>query len=263
MTQGATTSAPVKIETAGRVAIIRMTAPSNHNALNVAMREALMDAIRTVNESAGLDGMVLTGNERTFCAGGDLRTMGQMTHAEGVSRIIGAQALPRSIHASPKPVVAAVEGICAGAGMALAAVCDLIVVGRGARFITSFEKVGLMPDLGASCSVTARMGCQAARRLFLLGGSLGAEEAQDSGLSDFLVEKGHAEVAATELVGRLSRLAPGARHAVREVFRDPPATLEDAFRFEIAHQPGLYVSSDLQEGVAAFLEKREPNWRDV
>ena len=260
MTSAEPASNPVKIEAVGHVAIVRMTATANRNALNVMMREGLQDAIRTINEAADFEGMVITGNDQAFCAGGDLRTMGKMTYSEGVNRIKAAQALPRFIHVSPKPVVAAVEGICAGAGIGLAAICDLVVVGRGARFISSFEKVGLMPDLGASFSVTARIGRQAARRLFLLGGTLRADEAQQIGLSDFLVEKGDAEATAVALVRRLAHLAPGARRAVREVFREPPTTLEEAFSFEVAHQPGLYISSDLQEGVAAFLQKRKPQW---
>jgi len=263
MTEGtASTSRPVRIEAADRVAIIRMCASSDRNALDVALRDALRDAIASVNAAGRFDGMVLAGNDRFFSVGGDLRTMGPMTRAEGKARIVAAHALPRCIHASPKPVVAAVEGVCAGAGLAVAAICDVIVAGSGAQFITSFEKVGLMPDLGASYAIPQRMGQQAARRLFLFGGALDAEEAQASGLSDYLVEKGEAVPLATELVARLSRIAPGTRHAVRRIFRAPPATLEEALCLEVERQPELYASADLQEGIAAFLENRAPVWRD-
>jgi len=253
----------VRIDVVDRIALICMTQPSNRNALSTAMREALQDAIRTVNDSDDFDGMVLTGDALAFCAGGDLSTMGRMTPAQAEARILAAHALPRCIHDSPKPVVAAVEGICAGAGLALAAVCDLVVAGTAAQFMTSYEKVGLMPDLGATWSVTARIGSHAARRLFLLGGTLSAQEAQDAGFSDFLVAAGGAETMATDLATRLARTAPGTRHAVRKVFRAPPATLEDALRFEAVHQPALYLSADLHEGIAAFREKRDPVWRDA
>ena len=263
MTKGiAARSSLVEIETRNRVAIVRMTAHSNRNALSVPVRTALLEAIRSVESSDQFGGLVLAGSDQAFSGGGDLRSMGPMTREEGEARIVAAQALPRAIHGCAKPVVAAVEGICAGAGLSLAAACDLIVAAKGAQFITSFEKVGLMPDLGASYSISARIGSQAARRLFLLGGALSAEQAQEAGLSDFLVERGDAESTGTELVGRLMRLAPGTCRAVRNVFRKPPATLEEAFRFEVAFQPDLYASADLQEGIAAFLEKRPPIWRD-
>ena len=253
----------LRIDAVDRIALIRMTQPSSRNALSAAMREALQEAVLYVNDSPGLDGMVLAGTARAFCAGGDLSSMGRMTPEQAEARIRAAHSLPRCIHTSGKPVVAAVEGACAGAGLALAAVCDLVVAGRAAQFFTAFEKVGLMPDLGASWSVTARIGPQAARRLFLLGGALSAEEAQKAGLSDFLVEAGSAEAEALQLAARLARTAPGTRRAVREIFREPPASLEDALRFEAAHQPALARSADLHEGIAAFREKRDPIWRDA
>ncbi|MEO1974754.1 MAG: enoyl-CoA hydratase/isomerase family protein [Paracoccaceae bacterium] len=251
----------VTVETHDRIALLRMNAPQRRNALCADMRHALREAVRRADGASTVEVIVLAGDARAFCAGGDLDSMSGMEPEQARARIRDAHALPRSIHGSVKPIVAAVEGVCAGAGLALAALCDLVVSGERARFYTAFEKVGLMPDLGASWSVSARIGVQAARRLFLLGGAMDASEALRSGLCDFLVPAGAAEAEAIALAGRLARSAPGTRAAVREIFRAPPASLEDALRFEATHQPALYLSADLHEGIAAFREKRDPVWR--
>ncbi|PZX15101.1 enoyl-CoA hydratase/carnithine racemase [Palleronia aestuarii] len=263
MTHTDTGRAHVRVERFCRIAVLRMTRPETRNSLDAAMREALLQAIGALNDDPAIDAMVLAGSGRAFCAGGDLNTMMRMTPEQAEGRIRAAHALPRCIHNSAKPIVAAVEGACAGAGLGLAAVCDLLVAGTAARFVTAFEKVGLMPDVGAAWSVTARIGPQAARRLFLLGGTLDASKAHEMGLVDTLAPEGRAEAEAVDLAERLARTAPGTRRCVREIFREPPASLEDALRFEAAHQPTLYLSADLHEGIAAFREKRDPVWRDA
>lgn len=250
----------VTLDQVADVALIQMAQPAMRNALTLPMRQALEEALDAANANPGIAAIVLAGGDKVFCAGGDLSTMEGMTPEQAQQRIRLAHSLPRRIHASPKPVVAAVEGICAGAGLSLAAICDLVVSGTEARFVTAFERVGLMPDLGALWSVPARIGQQAARRLFLLGASLNAAEAQELGLSDFLVPRGTALDEAMTLAQRLAQVAPGPLRVVRDTFMDPPATLEAALAQEVRHQPGFYRSQDLSEGITAFRERRDPVW---
>ncbi|MEI4472311.1 enoyl-CoA hydratase/isomerase family protein [Frigidibacter sp. MR17.24] len=250
----------VHAETRGGLRVIRLSDPERRNALSAEMRAAIEAALAAANADPAIAGIVLAAEGRAFCAGGDLGTMEGMTAAEAEARIRDAHRLPRAIHASPKPVVAAVEGICAGAGLALASICDLMVIGAGARFVTAFEKVGLMPDLGACWSVAQRIGPQAARRLFLLGGDLDAHDAAALGLCDLLVAEGAAETEAEALALRLARSAPGTRSAVRALFAALPARLDDVLAAEAATQPRLYLSEDLREGIAAFRARRDPVW---
>lgn len=248
-------------ERAADVALIRMTQPETRNALTVPMRAALERAIAEANADPAVRAIVIAGEAKVFSAGGDISTMVGMTREEAECRIRLAHTLPRAVHQSAKPVVAAVEGICAGAGLSLAAICDLLVCGEKASFFTAFERVGLMPDLGASWSVTARMGVAAARRLFLLGGNLDSAQAEASGLADLRVPAGTAEKEAIDLARRLGNGAPASRCVVRDLFRAPPASLEEALALEAEHQPRLYLGPDLQEGIQAFRERRDPVWR--
>lgn len=252
---------PLRIEQDGSIAILRMVQPARRNLLTPAMRTALQDALAAANADADIAAIVIAADGPAFCGGGDLGTMGDLSESESEARILDAHKLPRAIHESPKPVIAAVEGGCAGAGLALAAICDLLVAGRDARFVTAFEKVGLMPDLGACWSVSARIGPQAARRLFLLGGDLTADGAAACGLCDVLVPVGRAEEEAVALARRATRCAPGTRRAVREVFARNCRSFDEILKLEAELQPPLYRSEDLREGIAAFRERRDPVWR--
>jgi enoyl-CoA hydratase/carnithine racemase len=255
-----TGDAPVRVEHHDGVAVVRMAEPQRRNALTARMRLALEEAITAAERDTGVVGLVLAGDACAFCAGGDVSTMLQMTRPEAEERIRAAHRLARLVHECAKPIVAAVDGVCAGAGLSLAALCDLIVAGGDAQFRTAFERVGLMPDLGAAWSIPARIGVQAARRLFLLGGTLTAAEAADLGLCDVLTAPGGAEAEAIALARRLGLSAPGTRRAVRHIFRDVPASFEDALRLEALIQPTLYLSADLAEGIGALRERRDPVW---
>lgn len=251
----------VHVERVADVALIRMIQSATRNALSVPMRAALEHTIADANADTDVRAIVIAGDARVFSAGGDISTMSGMTREEAEQRIFCAHSLPRAVHDSAKPVIAAVEGICAGAGLSLAAICDLLVCGEAASFVTAFERVGLMPDLGASWSITARMGAGAARRFFLLGGPLDAAQAEASGLADLRVPAGEAEAEAIRLARRLDNCAPNSRRIVREIFRAPPASLEEALAIEMKNQPRLYLSHDLQEGIRAFRERRDPVWQ--
>lgn len=249
------------LERAGRVATIRLSRPDRRNILTAEMREAIIEALAAANADPAIDAIVVAGSERAFCGGGDLSTMGGMDLETARARIAAAHALPRAIHASEKPVVAAVEGAAAGAGLALAAICDLVVASETARFVTAFEKVGLMPDLGACWSLATRLGPQAARRLLLLGADMTGVQAFEAGLCDRLVPAGTVEEAAGALALDIGRTAPATRRAVKAYFSEWPMGLEATLQREAATQPDLYRGPDLSEGAAAFREKRKPRWR--
>lgn len=245
-----------------RACILTINLPERRNALDAETRTELMAALTSAYAAPSVEVIILQGTPKVFSAGGDVTTMLGLTEEQASQRIQLAHQLPRMIHTGPKPVIAVVEGVCAGAGLGLASVCDLIVAGAEARFVTAFEKVGFMPDFGVTWALTQRMGAQAAKRFFLLGGVLKGPEAESKGLADFCVPAGQALDRALELAAQLAANAPATRRSVRDVFRDMPLGFEEVLALEAERQAKLYRSEDAAEGIAAFMEKRSPVWRD-
>lgn len=242
--------------------VLTINLPERRNALDAETRAELIQALNSAYAEPSVDVIILQGTPKVFSAGGDVTTMLGLTEIQASQRIQLAHQLPRLIHAGPKPVIAVVEGVCAGAGLGLASVCDLIIAGAEARFVTAFEKVGFMPDFGVTWALTQRMGAQAAKRFFLLGGMMTAAEAESRGLADACVPSGQALDRALELAAKLSLNAPATRRAVRDVFRAMPLDFEAVLALEAERQATLYRSEDAAEGIAAFMEKRSPVWRD-
>lgn len=249
-------------EVRGAACILTINQPERRNALDAATREDLIAALETAYAEPSVEVILLQGHAKVFSAGGDVTTMTGLTEEQASARIRTAHLLPRRIQTGPKPVIAVVEGACAGAGLGLASVCDLIVAGEEARFVTAFEKVGFMPDFGAAWALSQRMGAQAAKRFLLLGGMLKGLDAEAKGLADACVPVGQALDHALGLVERLVANAPATRRAVRDVFRAMPLDFEEVLAVEAERQALLYRSEDAAEGIAAFFEKRSPVWRD-
>lgn len=244
-------------------AIVTINQPQRRNALDAETRQELIAALEAAFVRPGIAAILIEGDSRAFCAGGDLASMGGMTAAQAAERIAIAHRLPRTIINAPRPVIAVVEGVCAGAGLGLATVCDLIVAGESATFVTAFEKVGLMPDFGVAWALGQRMGVQSAKRLLMFGGALGGREAQEHGLADFCVPAGEAHMKALDLAAQLGRNAPATLRTVRDLFRAMPLDIDAVLAFEAERQAVLYRSADVAEGIAAFREKRRPVWRDA
>jgi len=179
---------PVLADRDGAVLTLTLNAPARRNALSVAMRRALAEALEEADRSVRV--VILTGAGEHFCSGGDLSGMAVTRLAEGRERMREAHHLIRLMVTARFPIIAAVEGWCAGAGISLACAADHVVAGAGARFVASFGRVGLLPDLGLLHTLPARIGGARARELLLFGETVDAARAEAIGLVDRVVAAG-------------------------------------------------------------------------
>jgi enoyl-CoA hydratase/carnithine racemase len=251
----------VLLERKGAVAIITLNEPERLNALSIPMREELHDVLADVMADDGIRAVLLTGADGTFCAGGDLHSMDGVVGIAARTRLRRAHRLIRLIVRGDKPVIAAVEGNAAGAGLSLAAACDVIVAATNAKFTGAFGRIGLIPDLGSMWTVPARIGTGAARRLLLLGESCDGEEALRTGLVEKIVAPGTAFDEAMVVAERLAAGAPGAIASLKAMFARAPQDLDALLDGEAEAQAVLFSSEDFIEGRKAFLERRKPQFK--
>lgn len=250
-------------EDRGAVRVITLNRPERKNAIDLPLRHALAEALEAADSDPGVRAIVLTGADGAFCSGGDISTMQRAPRHETIDRARAAQRVIRAIWSTPKPVVAAVEGPAFGAGAALAIACDRIVAAADATFATTFIAVGLAGDMGIFASLPARVGAPRARQMLMLGTRTSGEDALPIGLVDSVVEPGAALDAALVDAERLAAGPPLALGVIKQMLsgepRDPVAVLDQ----EVRNQTQLWDTDDFAEGVAAFAEKRRPQFGDI
>jgi 2-(1,2-epoxy-1,2-dihydrophenyl)acetyl-CoA isomerase len=250
----------VRVERADGVATLVLDRPDSLNALNAAMRRELLAAFRTFSRDDEVRVVVLTGEGRAFCAGADLR--GGSGERE-FRRVLTTEYNPlvRAIRDLPKPVVAAVNGVAAGAGMSLALACDLVYAAEDARFVLAFGRIGLVPDSGATRTLVRGLGRHRAARLIFTGEPLSAAEALDAGLVAEVVPAADLRARVAEVAAELAAAPTRAIGlAKRLVNRAEDATLDESMADEASLQAVAGRTEDHAEGVAAFAEKREPRF---
>ncbi|MHA6624877.1 enoyl-CoA hydratase/isomerase family protein [Pseudonocardia sichuanensis] len=255
----------VRVSRDGAVAVLTLARPARYNALTRELKEALLTALTELAGAEDVRALVLTGAGRAFCVGQDLGE-----HAEALRRDAGSaldtvtehyNPIVRGLAALPFPVVAAVNGPCAGAGLGFALACDLRVAAAGASFSTAFTGIGLTADSGLSASLAHAVGVSRALELLLLGEGFTAEEAHAWGLVRAVVPADEVLPAALELAHRLAAGPTRAYAEVRRAVRDGAvAPLEEVLAAEAAAQARLATTSDHVQAVAAFLEKRRPTF---
>lgn len=253
----------IHIDASTHVATLTLNRPDKLNSFTRTMHEELSTALGQV-EASKARALVITGAGRGFCAGQDLAdldfTPGAMTNL-GVLIDRYFNPLVRRLQASPLPVIAAVNGIAAGAGANLAMACDLIVAARSASFVQAFVKIGLVPDSGGTWFLPRRVGEARALGLALTGDKLGAERAEAWGLVWKVVEDDQLQSAALKLASHLAQQPAKAiaaiKHAIRAAANN---TLDQQLDLERDVQRELGDSHDYAEGVAAFKEKRPPRF---
>jgi enoyl-CoA hydratase len=230
---------------------------SRQERLNAWDGETLSQLGGALAEAAGTEAraIVLHGEGGAFSSGDDLRETATLTPEEWAAALTGFNRLTREVVAAPQPVIAAVDGVCVGGACELAAACDIRVASPGSRFGCPEVAIGLSISNGFSV-----LAPRAARRLVLTGELIGAAEAQRLGLVDVVVEDVEAE--ALRLVERIASLAPlavaGSKRLLDAADRE---ALERALDREAALCEQLFETADAREGLAAFLEKREPRFR--
>ncbi|WP_179467924.1 enoyl-CoA hydratase/isomerase family protein [Mycolicibacterium vinylchloridicum] len=249
----------VLIDDAGPVRTITLNRPTVRNAIDLPLRIALAEAIEAADADAGVRVIVLTGAGGSFCSGGDIATMTRMSAEAALERINLAQRVIRAIWATPKPVLAAVEGSAFGAGVGLAAACDRVIAARDARFAATFTNVGLSGDMGTYVSLPARIGVARTRQLILFPAPISATDAFELGLVDSLAEPGQALAAAVADAATLAQRPAQALGVIKTMLATAPTMHPlDVLDREAAEQARLFDSDDFAEAVDAFAAKRSP-----
>jgi enoyl-CoA hydratase/carnithine racemase len=241
----------------GPVLVLTLDNPARRNALSPPLRAAMERVLDQAEGDRTIRAIVVTGSGGTFCSGGDLSAMEVGGPLQGRERLRPAHQLIRFLVAGSKPVVAAVEGWAAGAGLSLACACDTVVAAEDARFMAAFGKVGLMADLGLPHTLPNRVGLARARQILLYGEPIAAEEALRIGLVDHVVPAGQALAKALERARILAQQAPAAVALTKQLLAEG---LDRALEQEKHFQSLLFLSADHAEGKAAFFAKRAPNF---
>jgi 2-(1,2-epoxy-1,2-dihydrophenyl)acetyl-CoA isomerase len=248
------------------IVTLTMNRPDRLNALDRHLSTALNEALSRIAGDRTVHVVILTGAGRAFCAGGDLamigkgRATGDDTEVGPILRA-GMQAVLK-IRTMPQPVIAAVNGPAAGAGMNLALAADMRVAAEEAVFGQNFAKVGLFPDYGGTYFLPQLIGPAMAAELFYTGDMIDAKTALRAGIVNhvFSADRLHAEVQSLA-----AKIATGPQVAIRAVkqtlFARDEKALAEALEIEVEHQLKCFHSQDCMEGIRAFLEKRPPSFR--
>jgi 2-(1,2-epoxy-1,2-dihydrophenyl)acetyl-CoA isomerase len=254
----------VALHASAGVATITLNRPDKLNSFTRAMHADLRDALARVEADDSVRAVVLTGAGRGFCAGQDLA---DLSFEPGAMTDLGAlihdtfNPLIRRLQALPKPVIARVRGVAAGAGANLALACDLVVAARSATFLQAFVNIGLLPDSGGTWLLPRAAGRARALGLAMLGEKLPAEQAEQWGLIWRCVDDDRLDAEVDALAARLATMPTRALAAVkRAIGQAATADLDAQLDLERDLQRELGASHDYAEGVRAFLERRAPRF---
>jgi len=241
------------------VGLIRINRPDARNALNLEVRKLLAQHLTAMGEDSAIRCIVLTGSEKAFAAGADIK---EMAGAGAIDMLLrGTHKLWRTIAACPKPVIAAVSGYALGGGCELAMTCDIIIAGEGAKFGQPEVKIGVIPGGGGTQRLTRAVGKYKAMRYVLTGDMFTAKQALDMGLVSEVVPDGDVEKYAVAMAQQIAALAPLAVEQIKAcVLRGQDASLDAGLALEVTANQLLFASQDQKEGMAAFIEKRKPKF---
>jgi 2-(1,2-epoxy-1,2-dihydrophenyl)acetyl-CoA isomerase len=260
------TATQVHLTRSGAVATITLDGPRSRNALSGATEHALLAAVREVAADDTVRAVVLTGANGAFTAGADLRELRASVEAGepldlGELLASGLNVLVTELAALDKPVLAAVPGAAAGAGLALALACDIRIAARSAVFATAFTGIGLTADAGLSWILPRIVGHARATAMLLLPERMPAERALDLGLVQAIVPDELLAPTAEELAARLAAGPTLAYAAVkRSLAYSATATLPETLAFEAREQRAMGYSADHQNAVASFLRREDPTF---
>jgi 2-(1,2-epoxy-1,2-dihydrophenyl)acetyl-CoA isomerase len=255
------------IEVRDRVATLTLNRPEKLNALSDPMMGAAVDALERWRTDPEIGCIIVTGAGRGFCAGGDVSAMSGAERADWtleqrVDRQRAAHRLPWLLHDIPKVTIAAVNGAAAGAGLGLALSCDLRIASDTARFTTAFAKVGFGGDFGITWQLARLVGGAKAKELLFLSDILDASEALRVGLVNRIVP---ADTFRAKVHEFAAKIAKGPQVSYRYMKNNVHAALTEDFRASLDREALTHIrcglTEDHREGVAAFLEKREPRFR--
>lgn len=253
----------ILVETEGKITTITLNRPKVLNALNGALMAELGSAVRAADADAHTHAIILTGNEKAFAAGADIGEMQRLSFAECYTQdfITSTWEVLASVR---KPVIAAVSGYALGGGNEVAMMCDIVVAGASAKFGQPEITLGIIPGAGGTQRLTRAVGKARAMDMVLTGHMLKAEEALAAGLVSRVVENDQVLNEARSIAGRLAELSLPALMAAKEsVNRSFETTLSEGVRFERRLFHALFATEDQKEGMQAFVEKRQPLFKNA
>jgi enoyl-CoA hydratase len=251
----------ILVETKGRVGIIRLNRPQALNALSTRLKAEFSAAIDAFEADDAIGCMLVTGSEKAFAAGADIKEMAQLTFIDAYMGNF-AGTWDRAAH-TRKPIVAAVAGFALGGGCELAMQCDLIIAADNAKFGQPEIKLGVIPGIGGTQRLTRAVGKSKAMDMILTGRMMDAAEAERSGLVARVVPLAQLMDEAMKVAETIASMSlPSVLAAKEAINRAFETSLAEGVMFERRIFHSLFATEDQKEGMAAFIEKRPPKFKN-
>ena len=251
----------ILVETKGRVGIIRLNRPQALNALNQALMAELTQAVQAFDADDAIGCMLLTGSEKAFAAGADIKEMADKSFIDAYGGNFAADW--HGIAQARKPVVAAVAGFALGGGCEIAMQCDIIIAADTAKFGQPEIKLGVIPGIGGTQRLTRAVGKAKAMDLVLTGRNMDAAEAERAGLVARVVPAASLMDEAMKVAETIAGLSlPSVLAGKESVNAAFESSLAEGVRFERRIFHSLFATEDQKEGMKAFVEKRKPEWKN-
>jgi len=252
----------LKIE--NNIAYITLNRPEVFNSFNREMALSLQNVLDDCEQNAEVRAIVLTGNGKAFCAGQDLKEVTSPELNPGFKKILEEHYNPiilRLRHIE-KPIIGAINGVAAGAGANIALACDIVVAHEKVSFIQAFSLIGLIPDSAGTFFLPRLIGFQKATALAMLGDKVGAEEAERIGMIYKSVSLEDFEATIEKLATKMANMPTKALGLIKKTFNESLTnSLEEQLALESKYQIEAAGTEDYAEGVAAFIEKRQPEFK--
>jgi enoyl-CoA hydratase len=252
----------IKVETRGHVGLVTLNRPDALNALNNQLIDELIEAMEAYDRDESIGCIVLTGSEKAFAAGADIKEMAPLSYMDAFKSDLFAKA--ERLVAVRTPIIAAVAGYALGGGCELAMTCDFIIAGDNARFGQPEINLGVLPGIGGTQRLTRFVGKSKAMEMCLTGRMMDAEEAERSGLVSRVVPKGElldeALKAAETIAEKSLPVVMLTKEAVNRAYE---TTLSEGVRFERRVFHSVFATEDRAEGMAAFVDKRTPKFKNA
>ncbi len=250
------------------VASITLNRPSTYNSLSIATLQELIAALKAIGKDSAMRAVILTGEGKGFSTGADLVELGANLHQVDISATLraGLNTLALTMRGLEKPIVCAVNGVAAGAGASLPLMADYRIGSENASFVfAAFANIGLLPDGGGTFLLQQIVGAGRALELYMLADGknrVSAADAQAFGILNRVVPHEDLLPEARAIAEKLAKLPTKALGwTKRAIYRAAERNLPDALEYEALMQGAAFKTHDFQEGVSAFLEKREPNFK--
>ena len=258
-------TAQLKSTNHGQTLVLTLSDPSSRNAMGPDMYAAGIEALNVAETNPDIRSVVITGEGAHFCAGGNVQRLkaNREQPAEVQAQSIeGMHSWMEAIRTFPKPVIAAVEGVAAGAGFSLVLMCDMVVAARGSLFVMAYSSIGLSPDGGATWNLIHALPRQLSAELLLLGDHISAQRLHELGLINRVVDDGHALSEALALAERINARAPNAMSSIKELINEASTHHLTA---HLAQERNHFVKNlhhpNAGIGIQAFLNKESPQYK--